>query len=156
MSLGDVFLVYFVLNFVFIVVLAYRIMAAEIPKGWRTWTVPVLSMATTTTILLVLGLVYETAGYIGAFVFILLVGKRKEEVGERLFDKISKSPIWPVVYLIGLALISFAMAYWKLDSTNAGIALSIIYLAYTVLAIYSYKTQKTERSSQEHPKWMIH
>ncbi|NJD98649.1 hypothetical protein E3E26_02400 [Thermococcus sp. LS1] len=149
MSLVDIFLVYFIINFAFIVVLAYKIMAAEIPKGWRNWTVPVLSMATTMTILLVLGLVYETAGYIGAFVFILLVGKRKEEVGERLFGKISKSPAWSVVYLIGLSLLSFAMVYWKLDSANAGIALGVVYLAYSVLALYSYKTQKSTLSNPD-------
>ena len=80
MSLRETLLVYFVLNFVFIGALAYKIMIAEIPHGWKTWTAPVLSMATAVTILLVLGLMNETAGYLGMFVFILLTGKRKEEL----------------------------------------------------------------------------
>ncbi|NJE43112.1 hypothetical protein [Thermococcus sp. GR6] len=149
MDLVDVFLVYFVLNFMFIVVLAYKIMVVEIPKGWRNWSVPILSIATAMTILLVLGLVYETVGYIWTFVFILLVGKRKQEVGERLFGKISKSPAWSVVYLICLSLLSFAMVYWKLDSANAGIPLGVVYLVYSVLALYSYKTQKSTLSNPD-------
>lgn len=147
MSLAEILLVYFVLNFIFIVALAYRIMVGELLIDWEIGTVPVLSIATAMTILLDFGLLNETIGYIGMFIFILFVGKRKES-GKKLFGKISKSFLCSVIYLTVLFLLSFIMIYWKLNSANAGIIPSVVYLAYSLLILYSHRLQKLEGSSK--------
>lgn len=146
MSLAEILLVYFVLNFIFIVALAYRVMVGEL-LDWETGTVPVLSIATAMTILLDFGLLNETIGYIGMFIFILFVGKRKES-GKKLFGKISKSFLCSVIYLTVLFLLSFIVLYWKLNSANAGIMLGIVYLVYSLLILHSHRLQKLEGSSK--------
>lgn len=146
MSLAEILLVYFVLNFIFIVALAYRVMVGEL-LDWETGTVPVLSIATAMTILLDFGLLNETIGYIGMFIFILFVGKRKES-GKKLFGKISKSFLCSVIYLTVLFLLSFIVLYWKLNSANAGIMLGIVYLVYSLLILQSHRLQKLEGSSK--------
>lgn len=131
-GLADIFLVYFVLNFVFIVSVSYMIVVGEVSKNWKNETMPVLSLATVMTILLVFGLVYEPAGYVGVFVSMLLIAKGK--INGRVLGKISESPVLCVIYLIGLYILSFVMTYWKLGSVKAGIVLGVMYLAYSVLA----------------------
>lgn len=136
----DIFLVYFVLNFIFIVSVSYMIVAGEVSNTWKNETIPVLSLATIMTILLVFGLVYEPAGYVGAFTSMLLIAKSK--INGRVFGKISESPVLCVMYLIGLCALSFVMTYWKLGSVKAGIALGVVYLAYSVLALYSHRIRE--------------
>jgi hypothetical protein len=139
-GLVDIFLVYFVLNFIFIVSVSYMIVAEGVSKNWKNETIPVLSLATVMTILLVLGLVYELAGYVGAFASMLLIAKNK--INGRVLGKISESPALCVMYLIGLCALSFVMTYWKLGSVKVGIALGVVYFAYSVLALYSHIIRK--------------
>ncbi|WP_324735161.1 hypothetical protein VFC49_08345 [Thermococcus sp. SY098] len=92
------------------------------------------------TILLVFGLVYEPAGYIGAFASMLLIAKSK--INGTVLGKISESPALCVIYLVGLCALSFLITYWKLGSVKAGIALGVVYFAYLVLALYSHRIRE--------------
>lgn len=139
-GLADIFLVYFVLNFIFIISVSYMIVAGEVSKNWKNETMPVLSLATVMTILLVFGLVYEPAGYVGGFVSMLLIAKSK--INESVLGKISESPVLCVMYLIGMYALSFVMTCWKLGSVKVGIALGVVYLAYSVLALYSHRIRE--------------
>ncbi|WP_157895761.1 hypothetical protein [Thermococcus celer] len=140
MALGEVFLYYFYFgfNFLFIALLAYKIVTGKIPKKWRPLVESVLSLTTFMALLLVMGVTNETVVYLIALVFLVVTWK--EEYERKLFGRLSKGLTRPILYLLVLFVISFAAVYWKTNLPVLAIPLGIIHLAYAGLVYYAHKT----------------
>ncbi|MFA4662676.1 hypothetical protein QDY65_05555 [Pyrococcus kukulkanii] len=143
MGLPDLFLIYFIVNFAFVLAGFYMILVGEVPRKWKNSAMPILILATTTTVLLVLGLFHEYIGYIGAFVYILTA---KGKINKMVIGKISEKLTLSLTYIIIMWVLSFVTTYWRLTSIKAGITLGIVYLAYSSLVIYSRKINEIRGS----------